>query len=380
MSYSFKTEAMKTKLYLFFTFFLLTLTLSAQPQNYKTFLMEDWLNNAWVNSTRSTNTFDAKGNLIKIFMEEYTDGAWQNSAIMTNTLNEDGTVKETMTQAWLEGKWTDAMKTAYTYNGNKQVLTAYSQINAEGTWFDFSKITYTYNDQKQLTNQITQVFNMLTMQLVNAEQETYSYNSDGTENQVTTQTWNTSNQWENATRYTNTYDNAKKVIADLNEKWENNAWVNDSKTSYTFNAAGLIQESTDQTWTNNEWVNSSKDQYTYSNNDITEILTQEWDTSLSQWKNDSRLTYTYGGTGIHAAGMTDQNLEVFPNPFTDQITIQSGLKGLHGIEVFNTSGQLIYSVKTSENSFKLDLGTLEKGVYLIKTPQNNQSTKVIKTR
>lgn len=371
---------MKTKLYLFFTFFLLTLTLSAQPQNYKNFLMEDWLNNAWVNSTRGNNTYDTKGNLIKTEMEEYTDGKWQNAAIITYTLNEDNTVKETMTQAWVEGNWTDAMKTAYTYNGNKQVLTAYAQMNAGGMWIDFSKITYTYNDQNQLTNQVTQIANILTMQLVNSEQETYSYNSDGTENQVTTQTWNTSNQWENATRFTNTYDNSKKVIADLNEKWENNAWVNDLKTSYTFNAAGLIQESTSQTWVNNAWVNSLKDVFTYKNNDITEILTQKWDTSLSQWQNDSRLTYTYGGTGIHTAGLTSHSLEVFPNPFTDQVTIQSGLTGMHSIEVFNTSGQLIYSVKTSENSYKMDLGTLEKGVYLIKTPQNNQSTKIIKTR
>lgn len=377
--YSFKTEAMKTKFYLFITFIILTLALPAQ--NYTTLLMEDWLNNAWVNASRSTNTYDAGGHLITTTLEEYTDGTWQNTGKMTNTLNDDGTVKETLTQTLENGSWKDASKTNYTYNGSKQVLTATTQMNLGDSWMDFSKMIYTYNGQNQLTNQVTQTLDFLTMQLVNSDQNTYSYNSDGTENQVISQKWGLTGQWENNFRYTNTYDNSKKVTSDLNEIWENNAWVNHSKTSYTFNTAGLVQESIGQSWENNAWVNSFKDDYTYnSKNEITEVITQQWNTTLSQWENDTRLTYIYGGTGVHSVESTDQRLVVYPNPFASQITIQSELKGVHSIEVFNTSGQLIYSVKTGENNFKLDLGGLEDGVYMIKTPQNQQSIKVLKTK
>ncbi|MGE5427833.1 MAG: T9SS type A sorting domain-containing protein [Methylococcaceae bacterium] len=370
---------MKTKFYLFTTLIFLALTLPAQ--NYKTLLMEDWVNNAWVNASRSTNTYDANGHLKTTLMEEYNEGAWNNAGIMTNTLNDDGTVKETMTQAWDNGSWQDVSKTIYTYNGSKQVLTATTQMNLGDSWMDFSKMIYTYNGQNQVATQVTQILNMLTMQLVNTDQNTYSYNSDGTENQVVSQKWNTNNEWENDTRYTNTYDNSKKVTSDLNEKWVNNAWTNDSKTAYTFNSAGLVQESIGQSWVDNAWINSFKDDYTYnSKNEITEVITQQWNTSLSQWENDSRLTYTYDGTGIHTVEFADHSLVVYPNPFADQITILSELKGIHGIEVFNVSGQLIYSVKTAENSFKLDLGGLENGVYMIKTPQNNQSIKVLKNK
>lgn len=314
-------------------------------------------------------------------MEEYTEGAWQNSATMTNTLNADGTVQETITQAWDNGSWQDVSKTVYTYNNAKKVLTATTQMGSEGVWMDFSKITYAYNDQNQLTTQVTQVFNFQSMGLVNFDQNTYSYNSDGTENQVVTQTWNSNNEWENATRYTNTYDNSKNITADLNEKWDNNAWVNDSKTAYTFNAAGFVQESIEQTWVDNAWVNSFKDDFSYNGkNEMSEIITQEWNASLSQWENKSRLTYSYGSTGVHSVELTDHSLVAFPNPFNDQITVQSDLMGDHGIEVFNTSGQLIYSVKTNENSYKLDLGALKNGIYLIKTPQNNQNIKVLKTK
>lgn len=371
---------MKTTLYLFFTFLLLTMTVSAQQ--YHTLLMQEWEANAWKNSTRSTNTYDANGNLTTTTMETWINGGWQNSALMTNTLNADGTVKETMTQTWENGNWQDAvMKIAYTYNSAKKVLTATTQMGTGDLWMDFNKISYTYNDQNQLINQVTQTFSQQSMGLVNFDQSTYSYNNDGTENQVITQNWNTSNQWENAARFTNTYNDAKKVTSDLNEKWENNAWVNDSKTTYTLNAAGFVQESLEQTWENNAWVSSFKDAFSYNgNNEITEILIQRWNKLLSQWDNDSRLIYNYGTTGIHPVDLSEPSLEVFPNPFTDQITIQSQLKDLYDIEVFNMSGQLIYSVKTDKNSYKLDLGTLGKGVYLIKTPQNNQSTKVIKTR
>lgn len=370
---------MRTKLYLFIAFLLMTWSVSAQ--DYNTMLLEEWINNAWENSARSINTYDANGNLIKNTMEEWTDGAWQNSAIMTNTLNEDGTVKETMTQAWEEGAWLDVMKTAYTYNAAKQILTATTQMNLGDTWMDFTKQIYTYNDQNQLTSQVTQILNMMTMELVNSEQNIYTYNVDGTENQVVTQTWGASSEWENSARNTNTYNEAKQVASDLSEKWENNAWANDSRSTYTYNAAGSVNESVGQTWVDNAWVNSFKDVYSYnSNNKMTEVITQEWNTTQSQWVNNSRLTYTYGQTGFHPIELTERSLVAFPNPFTDQITIQSGLKGMHVIEVFNTSGQLIYSVKTNENSHKLDLGKLTKGIYMIKTPQNNQSIQILKTR
>lgn len=370
---------MKTKLYLLITFIFITLAISAQ--NYKTLLMEDWMNNAWVNASRSTNTYDANGHLLKTTLESWTDGAWANTAIISDTLNADGTIRITLTQSMENGSMQNVSKTIYTYNGAKQVLTATTQMNMGDSWMDFSKLTYTYNGQNQLTSQVTQIFSILTMQLVNSDQNTYSYNSNGTENQVISQKWNANNQWENDARYTNTYDNSKKVISDLNEKWVNNAWVNESRTSYTFNAAGLVQESIGQSWLENAWVNTFKDDYTYnSKNDITEVITQQWNTSLSQWENDSRLTYTYDGTGVHSVELADQSLVVYPNPFAGQITILSELKGIHSIEVFNASGQLIYSVKTTENNFKLDLGGLKNGVYLIKTPQNNQSIKVFKTK
>lgn len=314
-------------------------------------------------------------------MEEFTDGAWHEMAIMTNTLNDDGTVKETMTQSLENGSWQNVSKTIYTYNAAKLVLTASTQMNLGDSWMDFSKMTYTYNGQNQLTNQVTQILNMLTMQLVNSDQNIYSYNSDGTENQVISQSWNTSNEWENAKRYTNTYNNSKKITSDLNEKWVNNAWVNDSRTSYTLNTAGLVQESTNQEWVNNAWVDSFKDNYTYNgNNEMTQIVTQKWNTTLSQWENDSRLTYTYGGTGVEVIESSDQSLVVYPNPFTSQITIQSKLQGIYTIEVYNASGKLINSFKTSGNSFKLNMDGLDNGIYLIKTPQNNQSIKVLKTQ
>jgi hypothetical protein len=370
---------MKTKLYLLIPFIFLSLAISAQ--NYKTLLMEDWVNNAWVNSSRSTNTFDANGHLIKTAIEDFTDGAWIGTAIISDTLNADGTIKVALTQSMENGSWMNISKTVYTYNANKQILTATTQMNLGDSWMDFSKLTYTYNAQNQLTNQVTQILNMATMQLVNADQNIYSYNSDGTENQVISQKWNTSNVWENASRFTNTYNNSKMVTSDLNEIWVNNAWVNESKTTYTFNAAGSVQESTGQNWVDNAWVNSFKDNYTYnSNKELTEVITQEWNTTTSLWENKSRLTYTYGGTGVHNVELTDRSLVVFPNPFMDQITIQSQLNGMHGIEVFNALGELIYSVKTADNSVKLDLGGLENGVYMIRTPQNNQSIKVLKTK
>jgi len=376
---------MKARFYLLTVFIFLALAVSAQVQKFNTMLSEEWTNNAWANSSKITNTYDANGHLINTLIEDWNAevSAWNNGFMFSHTPNTDGTVKETLSQAWENNAWLDVQKTVYTYSPTKKVLTEMTQLLFEGTAMDFMKNTYTYNEIDSLATMVTQMVNPLTLELVNSLQETYTYNTDGTEHQMVSQTWSLLNVWENANRYTNTYDNAKKITSDLTEKWENNAWVNESRTTYTYNAGGFIQESLEQEWVADQWTDTTKDLFTYTaKNEVYQVVSQGWKADQSLWENQVRITFSYVPTGLEPEKLSDKAFMAYPNPFVDLITIQSGSLGEHGIEIINSSGQVISSFKTNEKRLNLDLGSLNKGIYFIKlkSPENTQSIKVLKVR
>ena len=376
---------MKTKFYFLTIFVFLALAVSAQK--YNVLLIEDWTNNSWVNSLKTSNTYDSNGNLIKLTTQEWNaqTNSWDNSAITSNTLNSDGTIKETFTQAWVadSSAWKNASKTIFMYSASKKKLAQTTQLWFGNAWKDFAKNVYTYNNNDLLTTEVSQTMNFLTMELKNTLQNTYTYNSDGTENQQMIQTWNELNQWVNSKRTTNTFNASKHVTSSLGEKWENNAWINDSRSTFTYNANGSIIESMEESWLVNAWINTSKEMFSYNTNGALEqFVSQAWNTTIVQWENKLRITYDFNSTGIDPIKLTGKASVVFPNPFEDHLTIESGSLDEHRIQVFNDMGQMINEFKTHESVTNLNLGGLKKGVYFmkIKSSQNEQTVKLLKAR
>lgn len=376
---------MKTKFYLmtFFVFF----GLAVLAQKYNVLLIEQWTNNVWSNSYRTTNSYDSNGNILKITSEVWNEGtnSWDNLSISSNTLNSDGTIKETLTQTWVAASsaFNDVSKDIFTYSASKKILTKTSQIMFAVIWTDFSKTVYTYNGNDLLTTEVNQMSNFLTPVLVNSSQIIYTYNSDGTLNQTVDQIWNASNQWVNSTRTTNTYNASKQLTLSLDEKWVTDAWSNDSRSTSTYNAAGSLSGVVNESWTNNAWVNAYTSMFSYNTtNVLSQIITQDWNTALSQWENKVRLTYNYNATGIDPVKLAGTGTIVFPNPFEDQLTIQSSSLDEHIIKVFNVSGQLMNEFKTNQSATNLKLSWLKKGVYFmkIKSLQNEQTIKLVKAR
>jgi len=376
---------MKTRFYLLTIFVFFALAVSAQK--YNGMLTEEWMNNAWTNSFRSTYTHDLNGNVLKLTTQGWNaeSSSWGNSASITNTLNSDGTIMETITQVWdtIGSTYMDISKIIYTYSASKKVLTQTSQIMFVGTWMDFSKTVYTYNGNDLLTTEVTQTSNFITPDLTNSSQTTFSYNSDGTLNQDVVQIWSVLYQWVNSNRNTNTYNASKQITSSLSEKWVTDAWSNESRETYTYNSAGLITESVGENWLNNAWVNATKSMLSYNGtNDLAQIIIQDWNTTLAQWENKTRTTFNYNTTGINPVQLSGKVTLIYPNPFNDQLTIQSESLDEHLIQIFNATGQVVHEFKTSKTATNLNLGWLNKGVYFMKinSPNKEQTIKLLKAR
>jgi hypothetical protein len=70
-------------------------------------------------------------------------------------------------------------------------------------------------------------------------------------------------------------------------------------------------------------------------------------------------------------------IEVYPNPFNNQITI-SGNNELGEVSVFNTLGVQVFQKKIEESNYKISTENWAKGIYVLKFHAQNTSMKILK--
>jgi hypothetical protein len=379
---------MKTKFYLLLLLAIsLSVNLSAQEFQYGSMIGEGWVKSTWVKSYKTENTFNSKGILSQTSSFEWDTinnvPQWVKYFITTNTISANSTIAESLSQSWDSDQkiWVDASKETFTYDANKNMLTRTYNINMGTSWIGFSSTTYEYNASNQLIKETDKSLDYMSMTLVTSGQTTYTYNADGTENQTIDQRWDkTTSAWVNSYRNTYTYS-SKKVISYLEETYQGSAWINYYKTTFTWNGDKYV-ETQDYKWntTSNAWDNKYKSIVTYTGSNISQILTQVWDTNTSAWVSDSRMTFT-PVTGIEQTVLPGDNLaKVFPNPFTGEINIENGQLTSARYEVFNSTGEMVYSTIGVGPRTKLNLNSLGSGTYFLKMSSGNiqQTVKLMK--
>jgi hypothetical protein len=372
---------MKSKFYLIL--FGLSLSLNLASQNYTTMTMETWESSNWKKAVRQTNTYDSKGNILTNATDTWnsTTLVWDKTALTTYTLNANSTVASTLTQLWNQNKWEDSQSAIYTYDASgNNLLTLKTRIYLGTVWLDNSLTTNTYNGSNQRTQSISQALDMLTMQLKNSWQITFSYNADGTESQSIHKNYNSgTSQWDTQSRTTYTYNTSKKVITMLSEDYKSGNWVNDTKSTTTYNADNTIKEVLSQEWdaTGSAWKDDSKELFTYQSGKNTQILTQEWKGTV--WENASRITYTYPVTFILQPGTPgNEYLFVYPNPSSGVVNIKGNSADNSNIFIYNMQGQLVKTILKGSALSGIDLHFLNNGIYIVKAgkPGAEQVTRI----
>ncbi|MBA3900770.1 MAG: T9SS type A sorting domain-containing protein [Bacteroidetes bacterium] len=69
--------------------------------------------------------------------------------------------------------------------------------------------------------------------------------------------------------------------------------------------------------------------------------------------------------------------QIYPNPFTDYITIETTNKSLGNVKLFDLSGRVVFEKHFDNSASKIDLSSLMPGFYII-TFNQNESFKIIK--
>ena len=358
---------MKEKFYLFVCSFIFSVGAFAQyvDESYNVMITESWTNSAWKNEMRITNTFDGNGK-VTLAVGDAWSATWV-ATMKTYCYYKNFLLDYTLTQGLSEGNWVDAQKMLYTYSGSK-VATMTGQTKMENTWFDWTKTTNTYNGSGQLIKDVDQSLDLITMQLKNSSQTTYSYNTDGTGYQNVTEVWN-SGVLMLTTRDTYAYDGSKNLTSILTEDHQTGQWVNDLRSLFTYNkstTASQVKEILDQDWSGTQWVDKTRKTYKYNaNGAIIEILTEEW--KNSKWENQGRITFNPRNTTETGTDLADNiELLIYPNPAADVVTIQNMSSSGSDVFIYNLTGQMVRNFHVSNTVARVNLSGLQEGNYLMR--------------
>lgn len=89
------------------------------------------------------------------------------------------------------------------------------------------------------------------------------------------------------------------------------------------------------------------------------------------------IEYPYG-VGVFETQMA--NIRLFPNPASDQLTIDLESAGISYFQLYSVNGQLVHSSKSEGKVHQIDLSSLRPGIYIIKIKSRNsiRTSKIIK--
>jgi len=106
--------------------------------------------------------------------------------------------------------------------------------------------------------------------------------------------------------------------------------------------------------------------------------------STANWSNnvDNPVAFSEDcfTVSVEQVVMAPMSVRLYPNPFSDVITITSDQNLIESVKVYDLKGMLLYQMRDNSTEVNVNLSNLSSGIYLIKTASQNGETmhKVVK--
>ena len=95
---------------------------------------------------------------------------------------------------------------------------------------------------------------------------------------------------------------------------------------------------------------------------------------------NDKLICLQGGIALRKSKPKVFSFNLFPNPATDQVTVQYSIETDGVLKIINTIGETvsIHRIPSDNNQIKVDTKNLTNGIYFVSLRDNNQANKIIK--
>jgi hypothetical protein len=320
-------------------------------------LSQGWADSIWVNSSQFIATWDNNYNPTNVIWIIWNDTTWINYSQDIYTYDISNNRLSNLYQKWNDTAWANMWLSTYTYNTNNYKESQLIQYWDGSNWIENSTYTYTYDINNNLVSEL--------QQNNNNNQELYSYTYDAnnflTSNLI--QHWNGTG-WENNSLYSFLYDNNGNVIYRLLQDWHDSLWIDNRKYDLIYDANNNLTSELSQDWIDSLWYNNYIFNADYTNNHIQDRSSFLWqDTTDKFVSGDS--AYYYFHTAFDLSDVIEpENLNIFPNPTSDNIILELADKSL--IEIFNINSQLIKTINAEDIYINIDISGFANGMYFVK--------------
>jgi hypothetical protein len=327
-----------------------TYTYDNKGNNTETLTETSLMGGPWQNSSKTTSKFDSKGNETEMVLQGWINNAWENDTKYSYTYNTANLQTESITQNWTSGQWVNSSRTTDSYNASNFPTEEITYEWKNGAWAYHDRTTNKYDQQNNLTEILDEDY--INGSWVNTSQQIVTITQ---QNFISiTRKWS-NNAWVNYQRTTGTYSG--NILNEyVVEEWSNGNWVNNSRMTYNYNANGKASSLTIYTWKNNAWESSIKTTYTYDSNlNLTEEVVQMY--SGGTWTNVTKTVYTY--VNVTEVRLTNPEIpgnyglnQNYPNPFNPSTTIGYIIpeNAYVKIKVYNSLGQEIETLVSKQQA------------------------------
>ncbi len=326
-------------------------------------IRENWTAGAWVNNNRYTYTYDSLGNTTDILYEAWNAGNWvptgkivytgynafgkfqsetvygYSGGMFVTQTKKDRTYVNNQTliateekYIWGNNNWNKLERLSYTYVQNEVGSIIRLLPDANANWAPADKYIYNYNFTPfYLTEYIAQVYDTLTLSWINDGRVVYTWNADTLLDKTQDEDF-VNNAWLATKRAQYIYDANKNKIEYFTEV-NNGGWNKDLRSVYTYGNNVLSAEERYQ-GSGNAWQLIKKLSYLYDGN---QNMTYEKDENFDgvNFLPLSQAFYYYGAYPVQVSqnNTTFENLTLYPNPASDEISIQLSVANPTQIQV-----------------------------------------------
>lgn len=263
-------------------------------------LDELWEGNVWKPSTRVTRSYDASGNILVMVCENHYGNNWAMNYKYTYEYTSDGKISALESLIYIDDTVSQGSRLHFDFDLNGNLILDTRESLSEGVWTYFMKTTYTYNADNLMLDEVSELWQ--TAQWVPDHRYEYSYNNKKWRIEEIVKQWNL-NEWKNSYRTYYEYNGTGMPTLILQQSWLNEAWTNYSREMLDFDVYSNLKSDRWDLW-ENDWVSNSQYLYTYnSNSDLLSQVFQMFD--VNHWADQNRLLFTYDEYGNSLSGRAD---------------------------------------------------------------------------
>ena len=345
---------------------------------FRTAVAQRWhpVNNVWINTLRHANQYVSPNNvpqstIIDVWNE--TTNVWKSSSIVNYNFTNNVFQNQVTQTANAAGVYASAYKEFNVFGANNQLIQVVSQgwNTPNSTWVNSYRDTNEYrNNRLFILNK--QLWSNLVLVFYDDARDSFAYDING-KIAVNYQQALTPGGFKTAQRNVHTYDDATGRLMELRREFTKDVSINSYDTifrwTYTYNPQGNIAVLLRQQWsaTGRIWQNHSRVTNTY--NASGKLIQELVETPNSAaWTNVSRTLYDEA-TDIQTPVCNDA-VNIYPNPtYSDsQVEINDKTLIVNNIQLFNSVGQLLYTLKVKGNNTPIHLAPkgLTQGIYTLK--------------